>query len=87
MDTPFGREGSEGSKGAEGSEGGGRRLCRQFVENLYNRASPVGKQTNRPAGGKTIQPRLWREGNAPLLVLRTTSPGGGSLLYLQLLNS
>ncbi len=33
-------------------------------------------------GGKTIQPRLRRVGNAPLSPLRGTSPGGGSLLYV-----
>ena len=33
--------------------------------------------------GKTIQPRLWREENAPLLVLRTTFPPEGEL-YLPL---
>ena len=34
-----------------------------------------------PTAVKTKQPGLRPDGNAPLLVLRTTSPGGGSLLY------
>jgi len=40
-----------------------------------------GKQANRPAGGETIQPRLWREEmHPPLLVLCITfSPEGENL--------
>ena len=33
-----------------------------------------------PKAAKPLQPGLRPVGNAPLLVLRTTSPGGGSLL-------
>ena len=40
-----------------GHEGCGGRLRRQYKENLYNRASPVGKQANRPFGrGKCAPP-------------------------------
>jgi len=50
---------------------------------------PAGDEFYMPpyGGRKTVQPRLRRAGNAPLLVLRTTSPGGGSFLAAQLLDS
>ena len=51
----------------------------QYKENLYNRAFARGKQANRPYGrGKTIQPRLWRDGNPPLLP--TAPPPEGEVL-------
>ena len=38
-----------------------------------------GKQANRPAGGKTKQPRLWREEMHPFWYLRYhLSPEGGT---------
>jgi len=40
-----------------------------------------------PETAKTVQPGLRPAGNAPLLVLRTTSPGGGSLLSTKILAS
>ena len=45
------------------------------------------KTKQPPYGHKEHANRASPVGNAPLWVLRTTSPGGGSLLYAQLLNS
>ena len=53
---PLRGPGSEGSKGAEGSKDCGGRLRRQFLENLYNRASPVGKPYNRAFGAMEMHP-------------------------------
>ena len=59
---------------AQGVVGAFKNVGRQYDKTFTTGLSPVGKQANRPSG----------EGNAPLLVLRTTSPGGGSLLYTTL---
>ena len=59
------------------SNGGNLSLWQQRRENHTTGLRP---EENRPTA-------LTGDINAPLLVLRTTSPGGGSLLYSQLLNS
>ena len=68
-DSAFSAEGSEGSEGSKGSEGVVSPLEPLRGDEFYNSASQNGKPNNRASP----------DGNAPLLVLRTTSPGGGSL--------
>ena len=65
--TRLRHEGSEGSKDSEGSKGSEGKVSPDGDE-FFNSALRNGKPYNRAAPA----------GNAPLLVLRTTSPGGGS---------